>query len=126
MKQEAVKLELRLLELEEKRENLLVEENDNDPNNLQQKYLNQVKGDNVEIATMERSMNQLNDELKNYEKQLEQVELVGLRRILFNNSLLPCNLKGRVERERTKIVFFSFKCHRNILLVAYKYILNVH
>lgn len=76
MKQEAVKLELKLLELEEKRNNLVTEENDNNPNNLQQKYLNQVKEDNTEIATMERSMNQLNEELHNYEKQLEQVEQV--------------------------------------------------
>ncbi|XP_065205523.1 intraflagellar transport protein 74 homolog [Planococcus citri] len=74
LKQEAVKLELKLLELEEKRNNLVAEENDNNPNNLQQKYLNQVKEDNTEIATMERSMNQLNEELQNYEKQLEQVD----------------------------------------------------
>lgn len=78
MKKEAVKLELKLSELEEKRENLLTEENDNEQNSLQQKYLNQVKEDNVEIATLERSMNQLNDELKNYENQLEQVEQVSI------------------------------------------------
>lgn len=76
LKQEAVKLELKLLELEEKRNNLVSEENDNNPNNLQQKYLNQVKEDNTEIAAMERSMNQVNEELQNYEKQLEQVEQV--------------------------------------------------
>ena len=70
-------MELKLSELEEKRETLLAEENDNDPSNLQQKYLNQVKEDNVEIATMERSMNQLNEELANYERQLEQVDQVS-------------------------------------------------
>lgn len=78
MKQEAIKLELKLLELDEKRNNLIAEENDNNPNTLQQKYLNQVKEDNTEIATMERSMNQLNEELRNYEKQLEQVEQVKI------------------------------------------------
>lgn len=76
MKQEAAKHELKLLELEEKRDHLIAEESDNDPNTLQQKYLNQVKEYNVEIATMERSMNQLTDELKYYQKQLEQVEQV--------------------------------------------------
>ena len=74
-----MKLELKILELEEKRKNLLAEDNDKDPSNLQQKYLTQVKEDNVEIATMERSMNQLNEELKNYEKQLEQVEQVSVQ-----------------------------------------------
>lgn len=56
---------------------MTAEENENDPNNLQQKYLNQVKEDNAEIATMERSMNQLQDELNNNKKQLEQVEQVN-------------------------------------------------
>lgn len=76
MKQEAAKLELKLVELEEKRNTLTSEENENDPNNLQQKYLNQVREDNAEIATMERSMNQLQDELNNNKKQLEQIEQV--------------------------------------------------
>ncbi len=82
MKQDALKSELKLLEFEEKRMSLMAEENENDPNVIQQKYLNQVKEDNAEIATMERSLNQLQDELKNYEKQLEQVEQVRI--ILFS------------------------------------------
>lgn len=62
--------------MEEKKNHLLAEENDNNSNNLQQKYLNQVKEDNAEILTIERSMNQLNDELKNYQILLEQTEQV--------------------------------------------------
>lgn len=71
--------------MEEKRNTLLAEEDNNNPNNLQQKYLNQVKEDNVEIATMERSMNQLTDELQNYEKQLQQVEQVYAQHLSHNS-----------------------------------------
>lgn len=79
MKQETIELELKLSELEEKRRNLISEESENDASNLHKNYLNRAKEDNVEISTMERSMNQLQDELKNYEKQLEQVEQVRKR-----------------------------------------------
>ena len=84
LKQEAVKLELKLSELEEKRDNLLAEENDNNPNNLLQKYQSQLKEDNAEIATMERSMNELKGELENYNKQLEQIEQVQISESNFD------------------------------------------
>lgn len=45
--------------------------------------MNQVKEDNAEIATMERSMNQLQDELNNNKKQLEQVEQVNAFTSIF-------------------------------------------
>ncbi|XP_049816799.1 intraflagellar transport protein 74 homolog isoform X4 [Schistocerca nitens] len=75
VKQEAVRLHHKLLEAQEKRDQLLQEERmRSTPSNEREQLLQRVKDDNSEIATMERQMSQMKELISKKQEELTQLE----------------------------------------------------
>ncbi|XP_049762746.1 intraflagellar transport protein 74 homolog isoform X2 [Schistocerca cancellata] len=75
VKQEAVRLHHKLLEAQEKRDQLLQEERmRSTPANEREQLLQRVKDDNSEIATMERQMSQMKELISKKQEELTQLE----------------------------------------------------
>ena len=77
VKQEAVELFTRVQELEEKKNEILLEnQKRGTPKEERERLLKQVKGDNADITAMERQIKDVQDEVTRVNQDLQEIEQV--------------------------------------------------